>query len=90
MISTFRDRSRSPAPRVARDEGDLRPEEASDHPLRTSWRGEKRPWRDPKKNILPSEQTEALQSTRKVSNSVFLKGQRVSLRRPDVDRLVSS
>lgn len=68
MISTFRDRSRSPGPRVGREKGDLRPE-ASDHPLSTSWWGEERPRREKKR--VPSEQAEALQSTRKVSNNVL-------------------
>jgi hypothetical protein len=69
MISTFRDRSRSPGSRVAREKGDVRPE-ASDHPLTTSWWGEERPRREKKKRV-PTEQAEALQSTRKVSNNVL-------------------
>lgn len=91
MISTFRNRSRSPGSSVFRDEEDLRPQ-TSDHPLSHSWWGEEkhvvRPWRDPKKK---TEQTEALQSTRKVSNNVFpdwavSASEQVFLRRPDVDQ----
>ena len=75
MISTFRSRSRSPGPRelprVIHDEGELRPP-TSDNPLSTSWWGEEkhavRSWRDPMKK---TEQTEALQSTRKVSINVI-------------------
>ena len=68
MRSTFRERSRSPGPRVGHD--------GSDHPLSASWWGvEKhaaRPWHDsPKKKLIPSEQTEALKNTRKVSNNAI-------------------
>ncbi|KAF8805001.1 hypothetical protein BYT27DRAFT_7193708 [Phlegmacium glaucopus] len=69
MVSTFRDRSRSPA-RVQQIEPEA--SDQSDHPLATSWWGvgEKhvaRPWHDTpkKKATVPSEQIEALQSTRK-------------------------
>ena len=70
MISTFRNRSRSPATgsSVIRDEGELRLQ-TSDHPLSSSWWGEE-------KHVIRSskktEQTEALQSTRKVSNNLIL------------------
>jgi hypothetical protein len=71
MISTFRDRSRSPASSLILDEGELRPQ-SSDHPLSSSWWGEEKhvlkPWRDPKKK---AEQAEALQKTRIVSNNVI-------------------
>ena len=94
MISTFRNRSRSPGPSVIRGEGELR-SQTSDHPLSHSWWGEEkhvvRPWHDPKKK---SERTEALQSTRKVSNNVipdWVSSSRpasewVFLRLPDVDQ----
>ena len=93
MISTFRSRSRSPGPkelpRVFHDEGELRPP-TSDNPLRTSWWGEEK--HAPKKK---AEQTEALQSTRKVSSNVIpdwipsssAASERVFLHRPDVDNL---
>ena len=69
MTSTFRSRSRSPAPSVIRDEGELRPQtsDESDHPLSHSWWGEEKHVVRPKK----TEQTEALQSARKVSNNVI-------------------
>jgi hypothetical protein len=74
IISTFRDRSRSPRPHATRDKEELQ-SETFDHPLSTSWWGEgnhmAKPWRDPKKKRMPSEQTEALQTTRKVSNSII-------------------
>ena len=65
MVSTFRSRSKSPGPSVNRDEGDLRPQ-TSDHPLSHSWWNEEKHVVRPKKK---SEQTEALQSTRNVSNN---------------------
>ena len=96
MISTFKSRSTSPGPRelprVIHDEGELRPP-TSDNTLSSgnSWGEEKhavRSWRDPKK----TEQTEALQSTRKVSNNVipdWIPSSAASewgfLHRPDVD-----
>jgi hypothetical protein len=94
MISTSRNRSRSPGRSVFRDEErDLRPQ-TSDHPLSHSWWGEEkhvvRPWRDSKKK---TEQTEALQSTRIVSNNVIplwvssrAASEWIFLRRPDVDQ----
>lgn len=66
MISTFRDPSKSSGRRVIRDEGELLPQ-TSDYPLRYSWWGEEKHVVKPKK----TEQTEALQKTRKVSNNVF-------------------
>lgn len=66
MRSTFKNRARSPIPR---HEAELQPEDP-DHRLRESWWGEKhvtKPWHDLVKKV-PSEQTEALESTRKVSN----------------------
>lgn len=62
---------------MVRDEGELKvPEDDSD---RASWWGDSekhavRPWYNPpkKKKTVPSEQTEALQSTRKVSNVVIV------------------
>ena len=66
MISTFRNRSRSPGPSIFRDEH----QQKSDHPLSTSWWGEEKHLARPsKKKTVPSEQTEALHSTRNVSNS---------------------
>ena len=72
MISTSRNRSRSPGSSFIHDDGDLHPQ-TSDHPLSTSWWGEEkkhvvRSRRDPKK----TEQNEALQSTRKVSIIMIL------------------
>ena len=71
MKSTFSDLSRSHGPPMVYDEGELPVPEDSDH---LSWWGDSeehaaRPWYDPprKKKTIPSEQTEALQSTRKVS-----------------------
>lgn len=70
LISTFqvRNSSRSPGPSVLPDEGELRPQ-TSDHPLSHSWWGEEHVVRPKKK----TEQTEALQSTRRVSNSLILR-----------------
>ena len=74
LTSSFSDLSRSPqaGSSMVRDEGELRVPEVSDH---LSWWGgsEKhtaRPWYNPpkKKKTVPSEQSEALQNTRKVSN----------------------
>ena len=57
------------------DEGELGVPEDSDNLSKASWWGdsekrEARPWYNPpkKKKTVPAEQTEALQSTRKVSN----------------------
>ena len=72
MKSKVRDRSRSPG--LPSDEGELGVSEDSD---RASWWGDSekhvaRPWYNPpkKKKTVPSEQIEALQSTRKVSITV--------------------
>ena len=89
MISRFRNRSRSPGRIITRDEGELRPQ-TSDHPLSHSWWGEEKHVARPKK----TEQTEALQSTRKVSNNVFpdwtsssrAPSERAFLRHSDVDQ----
>ena len=79
MTSSFGDLSKSPqaGPSMVFDEGELGVPEDSDL---LSWWGDSeehtvRPWYNPpkKKKTVPSEQTEALQSTRKVSASVFLK-----------------
>jgi hypothetical protein len=61
MISTVSNRSRSPA-RVVRDEGELQAQ-TSDQLLSHSWWGG-----DVARPKKKTEQTEALQSTRKVSN----------------------
>ena len=72
MISTFRNRPRSPGSSFIHDEGDFLHQQTSDRPLSSSWWGEEkhavRSRRDPKKK---TEQTEALQSTRKVSNIIL-------------------
>ena len=71
MISTIRTRSRSPGPSVVRDEGELQPQtsESSDHQLSHSWWSENHVVR-PKKKTEVTEKTEALQSTRRVSNNL--------------------
>jgi hypothetical protein len=73
MISTFRNRSRSPGRSVVRDERELRPQ-TSDHPLSHSWWGEEKHVVRPKK----TEQSEALQSTRKVSHCINVNREWVS------------
>ena len=85
MISTFRDRSRSPGRSAAREKGP----ETSDHPLSTSWWGEKKHSEPKKKKRVSPEQTEALRSTQRVSNSVFLdsvSSRAGALCRPDADQ----
>jgi abelson tyrosine-protein kinase 1 len=75
--SMFRDLSRSSGPQMAYDVGE-------DHPSKASWWGDEkhvaRPWHNSpkKKKTVPSEQTEALQSTRRVSN-IFLYSELMSL-----------
>lgn len=77
MKSTFRDLSKSPQPRMAYDQGKLLVED-SDHSSIISWWGDSekhvpRPWHNsPKrKKTVPLEQTEALQTTRRVSNHII-------------------
>lgn len=66
--SMFKDLSRSPGPQMAYDV-------VEDHPSKASWWGDEkhvaRPWHNEpkKKKTVPSEQTEALQSTRRVSSN---------------------
>ena len=67
-IFTFRNSSKSPGPSFIRDEGELL-SQTSDQPLSHSWWGEEKHVVKPKKK---TEQTEALQSTRKVSNNNIL------------------
>ena len=67
MISTLRNRSRSPGPSFVRDERELRPQTPDQ--LSHSWWSEDHVVRPKKK----TEQTEALQSTRKVSNNFILR-----------------
>ena len=75
MKSTFRDLSRSIGSQMKG--GELRVED-SDHSSNASWWGDSekhvaRPWHNlpKKKKTVPSEQIEALQSTRKVSDNVI-------------------
>ena len=91
MVSTFRSRSRSPAPSFLRDEGELRLQ-TFDQPLSHSWWNEEKHVVRPKKK---TEQTEALQSTRKVSNDIVIlrwvcssraASEWVFLRHPDVNQ----
>ena len=67
-ISALRTRSRSPGPSAVRDERELRP--PSDQLTRSWWSASDDHVVRPKKKTEVTEQTEALQSTRKVSNNL--------------------
>ena len=92
MMSTSRTRSRSPGPSYVRDEGELQPQtsESSDQ-LSHSWWSEDHLVR-PKKKTKVTEQTEALQSTRRVSNNLntrWVSTSRVE-RDPSLEHLLTS
>jgi hypothetical protein len=85
MISTFRNRSRSPV----RDEG-LRPQSYPSDQLSQSWWSEEYHVDKPKKKAEVTERTEALQSTRKVSNSLIPRWDSESAYLRSRDTLVAS